>query len=105
MDWPHKGIGDDLATGHATSYQGTGWTHARDHYRRVRVIGEGQNCPELKGLKMYLHQYRNELMSYERCVNTLWDHLMEAFKPERLYVELDCNPRGGLRSRVWCGEL
>jgi len=55
---------------------------------------------ELKSLKLYLHQYRNIIISYERLINSLYDHIMKVYSPKRLRLVLDCNPRGGISSRL-----
>jgi len=60
-------------------------------YPRKKVI-------ELKSLKVYLAQYHNKLTSYERFVNTVYDHLMEVYEPDKLKLVLSCNPRGGISS-------
>ena len=55
---------------------------------------------ELKSLKEYLQQYRDVVISYERLVNQIYDHMKEVYTPERLRLVLDCNPRGGISSRL-----
>jgi len=50
---------------------------------------------ELKSLKLYLQQYRDVVISYERLLN-----LQEVYTPQRLRLVLDCNPRGGISSRL-----
>ena len=55
---------------------------------------------ELKSLKLYLQQYRDVVISYERLINQLYDHMMEVYGPKRLRLILDCNPRGGISSRL-----
>ena len=55
---------------------------------------------ELKSLKEYLQQYRDVVISYERLINQLYDHMSEVYKPQRLRIVLDCNPRGGISSRL-----
>ena len=55
---------------------------------------------ELKSFKEYLQQYRDVVISYERLVNQIYDHMKEVYTPERLRLVLDCNPRGGLSSRL-----
>ena len=55
---------------------------------------------ELKSFKEYLQQYRDVVISYERLINQLYDHMKEVYIPERLRLVLDCNPRGGLSSRL-----
>ena len=55
---------------------------------------------ELKSLKLYLQQYRDVIISYERLINQVYDHMKEVYKPQRLRLVLDCNPRGGISSRL-----
>jgi len=55
---------------------------------------------ELKSLKLYLQQYRDVVISYERLLNQVYDHMMEVYNPQRLRLVLDCNPRGGISSRL-----
>ena len=55
---------------------------------------------ELKSLKIYLQQYRDIIISYERLINVIFEHMMEVYTPQRLRLVLDCNPRGGIMSRT-----
>ena len=55
---------------------------------------------ELKSLKLYLQQYRDVVISYERLLNQVYDHMLESYTPQRLRLVLDCNPRGGISSRL-----
>ena len=55
---------------------------------------------ELKSFKEYLQQYRDVVISYERLLNQLYDHMQEKYTPSRLRLVLDCNPRGGISSRL-----
>jgi len=55
---------------------------------------------ELKSLKLYLQQYRDVVISYERLLNQVYEHIIEVYKPQRLRMVLDCNPRGGISSRL-----
>lgn len=55
---------------------------------------------ELKALKHYVYQLRDIVVSYERLINIFYDHLMEVYEPERLRVVMNCNPRGGISSRL-----
>ena len=54
----------------------------------------------LKSLKIYLQQYRDIIISYERLINVVFEHMMEVYTPQRLRLVLDCNPRGGIMSRT-----
>jgi len=55
---------------------------------------------ELKSLKNYFHQYRNIIISYERLINVIYEDLIKVYEPSRLRLVLDCNPRGGISSRL-----
>ena len=55
---------------------------------------------ELKSLKLYVYQLRNTVVSYERLINVFYDHLQEAYEPERLRLVMHCNPRGGISSTL-----
>ena len=55
---------------------------------------------ELKALKHYVYQLRDIVVSYERLINIFYDDLMEAYQPERLRVVMNCNPRGGISSKL-----
>ena len=39
---------------------------------------------ELKSLKEYLQQYRDVVISYERLINQVYDHMQEVYTPQRL---------------------
>jgi len=60
----------------------------------------GKKIIELKSLKLYLHQYRNIIISYERLLNIIFDDIIKVYSPKRLRLILDCNPRGGISSRL-----
>jgi 7-cyano-7-deazaguanine reductase len=55
---------------------------------------------ELKSLKQYAYHLRNIIVSYERLINIFYDHLIEAYEPERLRIMMVCNPRGGISSKL-----
>lgn len=55
---------------------------------------------ELKSLKQYVYQLRNIIVSYERLINIVYDHLMEVYDPDRLRIVMVCNPRGGISSKL-----
>jgi len=55
---------------------------------------------ELKSLKQYAFHLRDIVISYERLINVFYDHLMEVYDPERLRIVMNCNPRGGISSRL-----
>jgi len=55
---------------------------------------------ELRSLKQYIYQLRNIVISYERLINIIYDHLMEVYNPDRLRIVMICNPRGGISSKL-----
>jgi 7-cyano-7-deazaguanine reductase len=55
---------------------------------------------ELKGLKLYLFEYRNRGIYYEHSINQILDDLVAACKPRRMRVIGQFTPRGGISSRV-----
>ena len=60
----------------------------------------GEKIIELKSLKLYVFQLRDITVSYERLINIFYDHMMAVYKPQRLRVVMNCNPRGGISSRL-----
>jgi 7-cyano-7-deazaguanine reductase len=60
----------------------------------------GASVIELKSLKEYDYEFRNQLYSYERIINVIYDDLMAVYKPKRLRLVLVTNPRGGISSRL-----
>jgi len=58
------------------------------------------NIVELKSLKKYIYQLRNIIVSYERLINVVYDHMIDVYKPDRLRLVLKSNPRGGISSRL-----
>ncbi len=57
-------------------------------------------CVELKSLKYYLHSYRNVGIVHESVVNRIFADLYKLLKPKWLYVELEFNIRGGIKTVV-----
>lgn len=57
-------------------------------------------CVELKSLKLYLQEFREQGIFYEAVTNRILDDLVAALRPQRMRVETHWNPRGGMRSTV-----
>lgn len=55
---------------------------------------------ELKSLKEYLLQFRQTVISYERSIDVIYNHLMEVYQPSRLRIEIQFRPRGGISSTM-----
>ncbi len=62
-------------------------------YPKKRII-------ELKSLKQYVFHLRDITVSYERLINIFYDHMMEVYDPDRLRIVMNCNPRGGISSKL-----
>lgn len=57
-------------------------------------------CVELKSLKLYLTDYRNQGIYYEDVTNILLDDLVGLCQPRWMQIECQWNVRGGIRSRT-----
>jgi 7-cyano-7-deazaguanine reductase len=57
-------------------------------------------CLELKSLKYYLQQYRNQGIFYEDITNRILDDLVEACRPLQMRVQTCWSARGGIRTNV-----
>ena len=55
---------------------------------------------ELKSLKEYLLQFRQTVISYERSIDVIYNHLMKVYQPSRLRIEIQFRPRGGISSTM-----
>lgn len=71
----------------------------------VRFIPD-KKCVELKSLKLYLQDYRNEGIYYEAVTNRIADDLEAAMQPRWMLIETHWKGRGGIRSviRVETGQ-
>ena len=59
-----------------------------------------QKCVELKSLKFYLQQYRNEGIFYEHATNRILDDLVAVVQPRQMTIEAAFTPRGGMTTTV-----
>lgn len=57
-------------------------------------------CVELKSLKLYLQQFRNEGLFYERATNWIVDDLAAVLQPRRLTLVAAFTARGGITTTV-----
>jgi 7-cyano-7-deazaguanine reductase len=57
-------------------------------------------CIELKSLKIYLQQFRNEGIFYEHVTNRILDDLVAVCRPRRMKVVAAFTPRGGIRTTI-----
>lgn len=57
-------------------------------------------CVELKSLKLYLQQFRNEGIFYEHVTNRILDDLVAVVQPRQITLVADFRPRGGITTTV-----
>jgi 7-cyano-7-deazaguanine reductase len=57
-------------------------------------------CVELKSLKLYLQQFRNEGIFYEHATNRILDDLVTVLQPRSLTLKAAFTPRGGITTTV-----
>jgi 7-cyano-7-deazaguanine reductase len=57
-------------------------------------------CVELKSLKLYLQQFRNEGIFYEHATNRILDDLVAAIQPREMQLVAEFTPRGGISTKV-----
>ncbi|HEW81014.1 MAG TPA: NADPH-dependent 7-cyano-7-deazaguanine reductase QueF [Nitrospirae bacterium] len=55
---------------------------------------------ELKSLKLYMNNFRNEGISHESATNRIFSDLKKLLKPRHLEVIGDFNPRGNVKTVI-----
>ena len=66
---------------------------------RIQYV-PGQSCLELKALKYYMLEYRNQGIFYEAATNKILDDLVQACQPRRMTVTGAFTARGGISTSV-----
>jgi len=59
-----------------------------------------QWCVELKSLKLYLQQFRNEGIFYESVTNKILDDFVGKLSPRQVTLTASFTPRGGISTVV-----
>lgn len=59
-----------------------------------------RQCVELKSLKLYLQQYRNEGIFYEDATNRILDDVVHLLEPRQMTLVARFTPRGGISTQV-----
>jgi 7-cyano-7-deazaguanine reductase len=59
-----------------------------------------QLCVELKSLKVYLQQFRNEGIFYEHVTNRILDDFVSLIQPRKMRLVASFTPRGGITTSV-----
>ena len=55
---------------------------------------------ELKSLKLYINNFRDQRISHEEVINKIMDDLISAADPQWLCLIADFNPRGNVSMRL-----
>ena len=55
---------------------------------------------ELKSLKLYINNFRDQKISHEEVVNRIMDDLIEAANPHWMHLNADFNPRGNVSMKL-----
>lgn len=59
-----------------------------------------QKCVELKSLKNYLQQFRNQGIFYEHVTNSIMDDFVAVVQPRQAELVARFTPRGGISSII-----
>jgi len=59
-----------------------------------------EKCIELKSLKLYLQQFRNEGIFYENITNSIMDDFLSVVQPRTATLTATFTPRGGISSKI-----
>jgi 7-cyano-7-deazaguanine reductase len=59
-----------------------------------------KKCVELKSLKLYLQQFRNEGIFYEHVTNRILDDFVAVSQPRQVELMGEFSARGGITSKV-----
>ena len=57
-------------------------------------------CVELKSLKLYLQQFRNEGIFYENITNQILDDMVALLSPRSMVLTASFTPRGGISTTI-----
>jgi 7-cyano-7-deazaguanine reductase len=57
-------------------------------------------CVELKSLKLYLQQFRNQGIFYENITNRILDDFVHTLQPRWIKLTASFTPRGGISTTV-----
>jgi 7-cyano-7-deazaguanine reductase len=75
-----------------------GFPNQPDIAKLIIEILPGKTTIELKSLKMYLLQFRESHISYERILDVIFNDLIYVYKPNGMILTLETMPRGGISS-------
>tara|TARA_B100000945_G_scaffold80848_1_gene62402 strand:- start:4051 stop:4458 length:408 start_codon:yes stop_codon:yes gene_type:complete len=55
---------------------------------------------ELKSLKLYINNFRDQAISHEEVINRIMDDLIKAADPQWIHLNADFNPRGNVSMKL-----
>lgn len=64
------------------------------------VYFPNEKVVELKGLKLYINNYRDQYISHEESINQILDDFVAAADPLEVTVKGDFNPRGNVHTVI-----
>lgn len=70
---------------------------------KIRFI-PNTHIPELKSLKFYFMDYYFLPISHEHLISKIYKNFEKKVKPEKLYIYMETNVRGGLTTKIEIGE-
>ena len=70
-------------------------------FAKLKIIYQPQEkVYELKSLKLYINNFRDQRISHEEVINRIMDDLIKAAKPHWLHLNADFNPRGNVSMKL-----
>ena len=70
-------------------------------FAKLKIIYQPKDkVYELKSLKLYINNFRDQKISHEEVVNRIMDDLIKAAKPYWMHLNADFNPRGNVSMKL-----
>ncbi len=70
-------------------------------FAKLKITYQPKNkVYELKSLKLYINNFRDQKISHEEVVNRIMDDLIEAANPLWMHLNADFNPRGNVSMKL-----
>ena len=70
-------------------------------FAKLKITYQPKNkVYELKSLKLYINNFRDQKISHEEVVNRIMDDLIEAANPHWMNLNADFNPRGNVSMKL-----
>ena len=70
-------------------------------FAKLKITYQPKNkVYELKSLKLYINNFRDQKISHEEVVNRIMDDLIESANPHWMHLNADFNPRGNVSMKL-----